>query len=135
MWSGVESCQSIFNHWQYIPDPIPVLFPCKVDRSTILSITWAHPEVVGRNRAYFGNLKERSDLFPQLLDSTESRIYLVARHEIFTLQLFSATGGELHTEMRQTLKPRTTDTHLLCTVFGRECWNGVNMTCGERRAE
>src|SRR5574341_744648 len=60
---------------------------------------------------------------------------MLTRHQIFTLQLLTTAGCEVHAEMRQALIPGTANAHLLGAIFGGEGWDGVEVTCGKRRTE
>ena len=54
-------------------------------------------------------------------------------HEVFRLQLFPGAGHEPHAKVRQALKPRTGNAHLLGAVFRRQCRNRVQVDGSELR--
>src|ERR1700730_12958903 len=60
---------------------------------------------------------------------------MLTGHEILRLQFLTGARREAHAEMRQPLKPRARDAHLLGTVLGGKFSDGVEIFGGTFRAE
>src|SRR5882724_3185654 len=106
-----------------------------MDGDGILLVGGTHPEVVGSDGANFYDHQVRTDLFVQLFDGEDRFECIFVRHKIFGLQFFAGAGRETHFEMREAVVPRTGNAHLLGTIFGGECGDGVKIFCGARGAE
>src|SRR5258706_996502 len=60
---------------------------------------------------------------------------MLAGYEILRLQLFTRARGEAHTKVRQSFKPGTRHAHLLRTVLGGKCCDGVQILGSAFRTE
>src|SRR5206468_3797731 len=97
--------ESLFDQWEHLPHPFPVLLPGEVDGYTGLPVTRAHPEIVCRDSAYLGNLYQRRNVVSQAIDSAKGGDGVLPGHQVFALQLLATAWSELHSEVRQALKP------------------------------
>ncbi len=135
MRSWLEGRELFFDERQKFADGGPVLFPGEVDGDARLLVAGAHPEIIGGDGTDFGDEQMRSDLVAEALDGEDGFDGVLARNEIFRLQLFSGAGREAHAEVRQAFVPGAEHAHLLGAVFCGECGNGVKILGGEFGAE
>ena len=71
------------------------------------------------------------DAVAQLFDGENGFVGVLARDEVFGLQLGAAGGGEVHAEVRHALVPRARDTLLLSAGRGVVSGDGVELLGGE----
>src|ERR1700722_8548659 len=72
--------------------------------------------MVGGDGAQLGDEEMRRDAIAQLLDSRDRFPGMVARDEVFRLQLAAARWREVHAEVRQPLVPGAGDSLLLGAI-------------------
>ena len=84
MWTRLELTKPFFNHGKYSFDALPVLFPGEVNRYTVLFITGTHPKMIPSDGAYLGNLQQRRNIFPQVIDAAERGKRILTWQDVLT---------------------------------------------------
>jgi hypothetical protein len=133
--AGLKGGEFFFDDGEELADGGPVLLPGEVDGDAGLLVAGAHPEVVGGDGANFGDEEMRGDLVAEAFDGEDGFDGVLARDEIFGLQLFAGTGREAHAEVREAFVPGAEDAHLLGAVFGGERGDGMEIFGGQLGAE
>src|SRR5262245_37229118 len=63
MRAGVEWRELFFDQREQLTDCGPIFLPGKVERDRCLLVACTHPQRVGGDSAYLGNLQERGHMF------------------------------------------------------------------------
>src|SRR5436190_16245590 len=72
----------------------------------------------------------RADGLPDILYGKNGIHCMRPWNKIFSLQFFTAAGSKTHFKMRQSLVPGPGHTQLLCTIFSRKRYDGMQIFYG-----
>ena len=131
----LEGLQLGLDERQDFADLGPLRFPGEVNGQRGALVSHAHPQMVGRNGAQFGDEQVGRDVVAQLLDGQNRLVAAAEGNEILGLQLSAAGRREVHAEVRQALIPRAGNDLLLGTTLRIMPGQRVELLRGELGAE